>query len=394
MLWIFIFLVCVGGLIGLAWEGLRHARSNSVAQGPNGSTPAKTTASSFSLASWKISFGTSPSSATTPSATPNGPASSSGTVSPSGTANPSGAASSFGATGSLGTAGPFGTGNSSGNASPDRNSLPATTVVDKKGMVLLPGGTFRMGSDQSALPGERPAHEVRVGPFFIDRYEVTQAEFARFVTATNHRTTAEIQGWAPVFDRQHGAWVALEGANWRRPNGPSAPAAQPKEPATQVSWADAVAFARWAGKRLPTEAEWEYAARGGLADQTYPWGNRLLVDGRYQANYWQGPFPEQDLGLDGFQGVAPVGSFPANGYGLYDLSGNVWEWTADYFADDYYAKSPVDHPRGPEQGTVRTQRGGSFLCAENYCPGYRVFSRISARPDAMFPHVGFRCVRD
>lgn len=258
-------------------------------------------------------------------------------------------------------------------------------------MVLLAGGSFVMGTDHG-LAAEAPAHTVVVGAFWIDTREVTVAEFARFVRATGYRTDAERFGWSGVFDRSNRAWRRVDGASWRRPDAaPGAP--RPDEPVTQVSWNDAAAYLRWAGKRLPTEAEFEYAARGGRHTE-YPWGDERDPSGRFAANYWQGVFPERDKGGDGFAGRAPAGSFPPNGYGLLDMVGNVWEWCGDWFDPEAYKRPPARDPRGPASGTERVIRGGSWLCAENYCRGYRVAARNKTPPDTALNNLGFRGVRD
>jgi formylglycine-generating enzyme required for sulfatase activity len=243
------------------------------------------------------------------------------------------------------------------------------------------------------MPFERPAHEVTVGSFLIDSREVTVGEFSRFVEATGYRTEAERFGWSGVFDAAAGEWAKVDGADWRHPDGPASSAA-PEEPVTQVSWNDARAFAEWAGKRLPTEAEWEYAARGGLAGKKYSWGDELRPAGRPAANWWQGEFPARDAAEDGFAGRAPVGSFAPNGYGLYDTGGNVWEWCSDWFAADYYGQSPATDPRGPTGGEERVIRGGSWMCSENYCTNYRVAGRGHTAPDTGLNNLGFRCARD
>lgn len=260
------------------------------------------------------------------------------------------------------------------------------------GMALIPGGTFLMGTD-GGMSHEGPAHEVTVKPFWIDRHEVTVAEFARFVRATGYKTEAEEFGWSGVFDLKTNRWTRVDGADWRAPEGPGS-TAQPGEPVTQVSWNDAAAYARWAGKRLPTEAEWERAARGGLAGKEYAWGDELRPHGKPVANWWQGEFPEHNTGEDGFVGRAPVGSFAPNGYGLHDMSGNAWEWCADWYADDAYIAAAYDNPTGPAGGTERVLRGGSWLCAENFCSNYRVAGRSHATPDSGLNNLGFRCVRE
>ncbi|HEX8503666.1 MAG TPA: formylglycine-generating enzyme family protein [Pyrinomonadaceae bacterium] len=264
--------------------------------------------------------------------------------------------------------------------------------AEREGMVLVGGGTFRMGSDDE-MPDEAPAHEVTVGPFWIDAREVTVGEFARFVAATGYKTDAEAFGWSGVFDRETGEWARVDGADWRHPSGPGSRAAD-AEPVCQVSWRDAEAYARWAGKRLPTEAEWEYAARGGLKGRRYAWGDELRPGGRPVANWWQGSFPERDTGEDGFRGRAPAGSFPPNGFGLYDVAGNVWEWCADWYGEGFYASSPRADPRGPASGEERVIRGGSWMCSENFCSNYRVAARSHAAPDTGLDNLGFRCARD
>jgi formylglycine-generating enzyme required for sulfatase activity len=259
-------------------------------------------------------------------------------------------------------------------------------------MVLIKGSTFQMGTNDG-FPYERPAHEVRVTSFWMDKHEVTVAQFAQFVEATNYQTEAERIGWCLVFNPKSGGWEKTDGVTWRRPDGLESEA-KSDEPVTMVSWNDATGYCRWAKKRLPTEAEFEYAARGGLAGKKYAWGDTLHQDGKSIANYWQGTFPDQNTGEDGFMGRAPVGSFPPSGYGLYDLTGNVWEWCADWFSETYYKKSPRDNPRGPQTGEERVIRGGSWLCSENYCTGYRVAARSHSTPDSGLNNLGFRCVRD
>ena len=260
------------------------------------------------------------------------------------------------------------------------------------GMVLTPGGAFLMGTNEG-MPYEAPAHEVTLKPFWMDAHEVSVAEFARFVAATGYQTEAERFGWSGVFDMKSGEWTRVDGANWRAPEGHGSQAI-PNEPVTQVSWNDANEYARWAGKRLPTEAEWEYAARGGLEGKEYSWGDELRPAGKPIANWWQGVFPKHNTKEDGFLMRAAVKSFKPNGYGLYDMAGNVWEWCADWYADDYYKQSPRENPMGAASGTVRVMRGGSFLCAENFCTNYRVAGRSHATPDTGLNNVGFRCVHD
>ncbi len=284
-----------------------------------------------------------------------------------------------------------------------RTSRPANQLIaesseakaprtERDGMTLISGGKFLMGTEDG-MPYEAPAHEVTVKTFWMDRHEVTVGEFVTFISATNYKTDAERFGWSGAFNLKSGEWKKTKGANWRHPDGPESEPMS-NEPVCQVSWNDAVAYARWAGKRLPTEAEWEYAARGGLAQKKYSWGDELRPGGKPVANWWQGHFPDRNTGEDGFISRAPVESFPPNDYGLYDTAGNVWEWCADWYADDYYLKSARDDPKGPDDGKERLIRGGSWMCAENFCSNYRVAARSHATPDSGLNNLGFRCVRD
>jgi formylglycine-generating enzyme len=276
---------------------------------------------------------------------------------------------------------------------PPERSAPAAASATPAGMARIPAGKFRMGTTDG--PGhEVPVHEVELAAFFIDRTEVTVGAFASFVTATGYRTEAERFGWSGVFDPAQHKWIAVDGATWRRPDGPDRPAATDDEPVTQVSWNDAQAYAAWAGKRLPTEAEWEYAARGGVEQAPYVWGHELRPGGQPAANWWQGPFPDRDTGEDGYAGRAPVGRFAANGFNLVDVTGNVWEWCADWFDPGYYARSPRTAPPGPESGTERVVRGGSWLCSENFCSNYRPGARSQATPDSGLNNTGFRLAMD
>src|SRR5437667_2777346 len=236
--------------------------------------------------------------------------------------------------------------------------------AEHDGMVLLKGGRFRMGT-ANGMPYEAPAHEVELEPFWIDQHDVTVEEFARFVSATGYRTTAERLGWSGVFDITSGEWQSQDGADWRHPDG-AASTPNPNEPVTQVSWEDATQYAAWARKRLPSEAEWELAARGGLEGKTYVWGDDLRPLGRPVANWWQGHFPEINTGEDGFIGRSPFNAFGLNGFGLSDMAGNVWQWCADWYDDSYYSRSPLVAPTGPPTGIERVIRGGSWMCSENY----------------------------
>ena len=259
-------------------------------------------------------------------------------------------------------------------------------------MVHVKGGSFLMGTEDGHSY-EGPAHEVTLRSFWIDRHEVTVAKFAEFIQATGYKTEAETFGWSGVFDTKSGEWKKVDGADWRHPDGPGS-TASPQEPVTQISWNDAAAYARWAGNRLPTEAEWEYAARGGLVGKKYAWGDEIPSNGKRVANWWQGVFPEKDTGEDGYKGRAPVGSYPPNGYGIYDITGNVWEWCADWFDEDYYEMDASIGPQGPAEGSERVIRGGSWLCSDNFCQGYRVAARSHTPPDSGLNNLGFRCVRD
>ena len=260
-------------------------------------------------------------------------------------------------------------------------------------MVALPGGAFLMGAeDPDGFPAdaEGPVREVVVRPFRIDAYAVSAARFGRFVADTGYVTDAERFGWSYVFAGflpaalRRGArrleaapwWCAVDGASWAAPEGPGSDLdGRGDHPVTHVSWADAGAFCRWAGARLPTEAEWEYAARGGLVRARYPWGDELTPGGEHRCNIWQGRFPTKNTAEDGYPGTAPVDAFPPNGFGLHNVSGNVWEWSADRWAPD--------HPS-------RVLRGGSYLCHDSYCNRYRVAARTSNTPDSSTGNTGFR----
>ncbi|MDX6318076.1 MAG: formylglycine-rating enzyme, partial [Nocardioidaceae bacterium] len=253
--------------------------------------------------------------------------------------------------------------------------------------------------------GETPVHEVSLDAFRIDETAVTNAEFATFVRAGGYVTDAERFGTSAVFHlavapdadilhRLEAApwWLAVRDACWRRPEGGgSSVVTRPNHPVVHISWNDASAYCNWAGKRLPTEAEWEYAARGGSAGKRYPWGDDLVQGGRWRCNIWQGRFPQDNSQDDGYLTTAPVRTYRPNGYGLWNVAGNVWEWCADWFSPTYYAESPSHDPGGPRSGTSRVMRGGSFLCHESYCNRYRVAARSSNTPDSTSSNVGFRC---
>ena len=297
---------------------------------------------------------------------------------------------------------------------------------DDAKMVYIKGGTFAMGSDD--FQDTKPIHEVTVDGFWMDEHEVTNAQFARFVAATGYQTVAErpldpkdfpnvpldvLQPGSAVFtppnditglDNHLQWWSYVAGASWRSPEGPgSSIEGRGSEPVVHIAYEDAEAFAKWAGKRLPTEAEWEFAARAGQPSSSkYYWGNELKPEGEWVANVYQGDFPVQDSGEDGYIGVAPVKSFQPNAFGLYDMDGNVWEWCSDYYRPDYYANSTTHNPAGPtdsydpmEPGAVkRVQRGGSFLCNDQYCERYIAGSRGKGEVSSGSNNLGFRCVSD
>jgi len=323
-------------------------------------------------------------------------------------------------------------------SNPDEPSADQVRRKTPPGMAWIPGGTFLMGTnDKESFPNERPAHLVQVQGFWIDKHDVTNAEFSKFVEETGYVTTAERKiNWedlkkelppgtpkpdesalapgALVFTPTSGPvplndlsawWRWMRGANWRHPEGPeSSIQGRENHPVVQVSWNDAVAYAQWAGKRLSTEAEWEFAARGGLEAKRYVWGDEFKPGGKYMANTWQGIFPVRDSGEDGFAGTSPVGSFPANGYGLYDMAGNAWQWCSDWYRADSNmeaaSKNVCRNPVGPADSydpgdpnaPKRVVKGGSFLCNPDYCESYRPSARRGTPPDTGSSHTGFRCV--
>ncbi|MEN0052402.1 MAG: formylglycine-generating enzyme family protein [Mucilaginibacter sp.] len=322
------------------------------------------------------------------------------------------------------------------------NALPISNADNSthSGMVWIKTGTFMMGADnKQAAEDEYPKHKVSVSGFWIDATEVTNAQFAQFVKATGYITTAEKKpDWnelkkqlppgtpkpddkllvpaSLVFTspkqavdlNDYGQWWAWQpGASWKHPHGPGSDLkGKANHPVVQVSWYDAQAYCKWAGKRLPTEAEWEWAARGGLNNNIYPWGNEGVDEGKPKANTWQGTFPNKNLLTDKFYFAAPVKSFAANGYGLYDMAGNVWEWCNDLYNNKYYSSinkpTGVSNPKGPAisydpeepNAKKRVIRGGSYLCNDSYCSGYRVARRMKSTEDSGMEHVGFRCVQD
>jgi sulfatase modifying factor 1 len=309
----------------------------------------------------------------------------------------------------------------------------STAGQPARNMAWIPGGTFAMGS-ADFYPEERPVHQVTVDGFWIDEHPVTVAEYRRFVQATSYLTVAQrppdpadypgadpalLVSGSLVFHRTPGPvdtrdfrnwWAYVPGASWQHPEGPaSSVSRRERHPVTHVAYQDAQAYATWAGKELPTEAEWEFAARGGLDGAVYVWGDEFAPGGRLMANTWQGEFPWQNLLLDGYAGTSPVGSFPANGYGLADMAGNVWEWTSDYFAPRHPADAgqPCCVPRNPRVTSARRSKiagepgsdiprkvikGGSHLCAPGYCLRYRPAARQGETVDSATSHLGFRCV--
>ncbi|GAB3557100.1 formylglycine-generating enzyme family protein [Spirosoma fluminis] len=290
-------------------------------------------------------------------------------------------------------------------------------------MVWIPGGTFPMGTD--AFEDASPVHPVTLKGFWMDQHEVTNAQFAQFVAETGYVTVAErplnpqdYPGVSPVqlvpgsavftppaqpvsLNNPLQWWEYVGGANWRHPKGPNSTIlGHEDDPVVQVSYEDATAYATWTGKRLPTEAEWEWAALGGKRSPVYYWGNQLTPGGKWRANIYQGSFPQKNTLEDGYAEAAPVKTFPANAYGLYDMEGNVWEWCQDYYRPDYYQHSPKNNPQGPSDSydsqeptaIKRVQRGGSFLCSDQYCNRYKAGSRGKGEVSSASNNLGFRCV--
>lgn len=285
--------------------------------------------------------------------------------------------------------------------------------IDTSHFVHLKGGEFLMGTESNeGFPsdGEGPIRKVKLKEFHISPYTVTNQDFKAFVDATGYKTEAEQFGWSFVFHllasqkikdkiRQvpHGLpwWLPVEGAYWRKPEGPDSDINDSvNHPVIHVSWNDANAYCKWSGTRLPTEAEWEYAARGGLIQKTYPWGDVLEQDGNHHCNIWQGTFPKVNTASDGYIGTAPVDTYKPNGYGLYNMSGNVWEWCSDWFTPKYHTQTSNENPRFMKPTGKRSMRGGSFLCHHSYCNRYRVAARSSNTPDSSTSNCGFRVVVD
>ncbi len=289
-----------------------------------------------------------------------------------------------------------------------------TTARSTEDRIHLDGGTFLMGTeDKEGFPadGEGPIREVTIDPFYIDRYPVTNERFREFVRDTGYQTESERFGWSFVFhlhipkerfseivsDRAPSVswWCRVNGACWKHPEGPdSSIDDRLHHPVTHMSWHDAAAYAEWAGKRLPTEAEWEYAARGGFEQRIYPWGDELTPEGRHLCNVWQGQFPDFNSAEDGFIGTCPVDSYEPNGYGVYTITGNAWEWCNDWFHPTYHIAATRTNPIGPPTGTQRLMKGGSYLCHRSYCNRYRVAARTSNTPDSATTNITFRCVSD
>lgn len=296
--------------------------------------------------------------------------------------------------------------------------IDAATTGALEGMIAVRPGRFLMGSndpDGWAADGETPVREVEMRGYYLGATTVTNAAFARFVDATGYVTDSERFGWSYVFMGQlpkskrrklKGArtvqglqwWYGVEGACWRKPEGPGSHLKKRMDhPVVHVSWNDAMAYCRWAGYRLPTEAEWECAARGGLVQRRYPWGDALTPDGKHRCNIWQGTFPEQNTEADGYAWTAPARSFRPNSWGFYNMAGNVWEWCGDWFSPSWHAADRPEtriHPLGPDHGTHKVMRGGSFLCHDSYCNRYRVGARTGNSPDAGTTNLGFRVARD
>lgn len=315
------------------------------------------------------------------------------------------------------------------------NQLPARIHTKNCAMALIPAGSFMMGGDNDeARSDEFPKHKISLSAFWMDKTPVTNAQFAEFIKKSNYITTAEkpvdweqlklqLPPWTPkprdedlmpaslIFIKQNQPvplndpsiwWAWVHNTNWQHPHGPESSIEDLNHPVVHVSWDDALAYCNYYGKRLPTEAEWEYAARGGLENKLYPWGDEPINEGKQKANVWQGEFPYENKRVDSIYTTA-VGTYPANNYGLYDMAGNVWEWVSDWYDHQYYSSSDnLVNPQGPQQSNDPSEpfapkkviRGGSFLCNANYCTGYRVSARMRTSTDTSMEHLGFRCVAD
>lgn len=288
--------------------------------------------------------------------------------------------------------------------------LPHNSLAN---MILIPEGNFLMGNESDlGFPqdGEGPVRKVELDPFYIDESAVTNAEFFHFVNTTGYKTEAETYGWSFVFHSlvpDHlidlslqspvGTpwWKKVDGAYWQNPQGPGTDIDNVMDhPVVHISWNDASEYCSWTGKRLPTEAEWEYAARGKLTQNTYPWGNELTPNNVHMCNIWQGEFPSKNSQEDGYTGTAPAKAFYPNAYGIYNMVGNVWEWQSDWFDTTFPTEPILVNPIGPTEGNLKTIKGGSYLCHESYCNRYRVAARSSNTPDSSTGNLGFRCVKD
>jgi sulfatase modifying factor 1 len=318
---------------------------------------------------------------------------------------------------------------------PDKSYIEISKT-NHKGMLLIPAGEFLMGVDHDGRADEYPRHKVKLSAFFMDITEVTNASFGKFVKATGYVTTAELKpDWNEIkkqlpagtpkppdsvleaaslifhppakitgLDNVSQWWKWQKGADWKHPQGPNSSIKNKENyPVVHISWDDAMAYCKWSGKRLPTEAEWEYASRGGLSNSSYPWGEKDIEKGAAKGNTWQGKFPVSNTEWDGFGGLAPTQQYKANGYGLYDMAGNVWEWCSDWYRPDYYGSAngqTMINPAGPADSfdpmepetAKKVVRGGSFMCHSSYCKGYRVSSRMKSAVDTGLENTGFRCV--
>jgi formylglycine-generating enzyme required for sulfatase activity len=289
----------------------------------------------------------------------------------------------------------------------------AAPQADPTANVVALEGEFLMGTrstERQRRDGEDPVRKITLSPFYIEKTSVTNKQFAEFVDTTGYVTEAEQFGWSFVFhqfvsDEVAGTvdqavtevpwWWKVDGSYWRHPEGPgSSMDDRLDHPVVHASWNDAVAFATWSGKRLPTEAEWEFAARGGLEQAIYPWGDELTPGGQHMCNVWQGDFPDVNTVEDGHAGTAPVTAFEPNGYGLYNVSGNVWEWCADWFSRRHHVGGPRGNPKGPSVGQSKIAKGGSYLCHKSYCNRYRPSARTASTPDSSTGHMGFRLAMD
>jgi len=278
-------------------------------------------------------------------------------------------------------------------------------------MISVPAGSFVMGTNSDiGFPddGEGPEKTINLNQFHIDIYSVTNSEFEKFITETKYITEAEQYGWSFVFYKLLSKvtlakieykvtstpwWCVVKNAYWRRPEGPKSNIKNRGDhPVVHISWNDAVNYCTWANKRLPTEAEWEYAAQGGVENSIYPWGNELIPNNEHQCNIWQGEFPKENSLEDGYLSTAPVYSYKSNGYGLYNIVGNVWEWTQDWFSTSYPKIRDTNNPLGPGTGESKVIKGGSFLCHKSYCNRYRIAARSSNTTNSSTSNLGFRCV--